>query len=294
MWPLFVICALMVLISGFICWLVEMQGNAEQFPRTFVSGWFEGIWWSFISITTVGYGDKSPTSVAGRLLSILWIIIGITSFSLITATLTSEIVSANSVSPPTVRDAKVGVIRHHTYEGMMVAKLGGIVVHIQPANMEEGIHTLVDMLNNNTIDGFLLDQYELMLFYDYFSNHTTYKHDVHYLRTKTQLTHLASKDDYLYGVLVRDEDDYRFLKNFVLSNRDVMNSCTRLFLSAYSRKVDIHRKSFSELFSTEGDLFWPLFLTCSVLVVLCVMFGVAYELRVNGCAAAKQWFATDL
>ena len=42
---------------------------------------------------------------------------GITSFSLITATLTSEIVAANSVPPPTIEDANVGVIRHHTYEG---------------------------------------------------------------------------------------------------------------------------------------------------------------------------------
>ena len=77
-------------------------------------------------MTTVGYGDKTPKSVSGRLLSIIWIVVGIASFSLITATLTSEIVAANSVPPPKIDQAKVGLIEHHKYEGMLVAKEGSI------------------------------------------------------------------------------------------------------------------------------------------------------------------------
>ena len=56
MWPLMIMCALMVIISGFICWCMETWNNENEFPRTFLSGWFEGIWWSFISMTTVGIG----------------------------------------------------------------------------------------------------------------------------------------------------------------------------------------------------------------------------------------------
>ena len=29
--------------------------NAEEFPRSFFRGIFEGFWWSFVSMTTVGY-----------------------------------------------------------------------------------------------------------------------------------------------------------------------------------------------------------------------------------------------
>lgn len=29
--------------------------NTEEFPRSFLRGFFEGFWWSFVSMTTVGY-----------------------------------------------------------------------------------------------------------------------------------------------------------------------------------------------------------------------------------------------
>lgn len=108
MWPLMVICLLMVLVSGFLQWAMDTWVNKEQFPRSLLNGWFEGIWWSFISMSTVGYGDKTPKSIPGRLLTIVWIFIGITTFSMVTAMLSSEITKANTVSPPTISGAKVG------------------------------------------------------------------------------------------------------------------------------------------------------------------------------------------
>lgn len=108
MWPLVIMCFMMVLVSGFLQWSVDTWVNETQFPRSLFIGWFEGIWWSFISMTTVGYGDKCPKSVAGRLLTIVWIFIGITTFSLVTAMLSSEITKVNHKHPPEISEAKVG------------------------------------------------------------------------------------------------------------------------------------------------------------------------------------------
>ena len=46
----------------------------------------EGAWWSFISMTTVGYGDKTPRTVAARIFAVFWILVGIVTFSILSGT----------------------------------------------------------------------------------------------------------------------------------------------------------------------------------------------------------------
>lgn len=45
----------------------------------------DGIWWAWVSVTTVGYGDLVPVSTEGRIFGVLLILIGIVMISLITA-----------------------------------------------------------------------------------------------------------------------------------------------------------------------------------------------------------------
>ena len=118
---------------------METWENREEFPRGFILGWFEGIWWSFITMTTVGYGDKVPKSTLARLFSVIWIIIGITIFSLLTAMLTTEIHAGNSQPRSKMTDVTVGVIRYHLYETVLVANLGGVLINVDRVNITDGI-----------------------------------------------------------------------------------------------------------------------------------------------------------
>lgn len=45
----------------------------------------DGIWWAWVSVTTVGYGDIVPSSNEGRVFGVLLILVGIVMISLITA-----------------------------------------------------------------------------------------------------------------------------------------------------------------------------------------------------------------
>ena len=49
----------------------------------------DGIWWAFISMSTVGYGDFFPVTPQGRVVGFIVITLGVTLFSLLTAHISS-------------------------------------------------------------------------------------------------------------------------------------------------------------------------------------------------------------
>lgn len=49
----------------------------------------DGIWWAFVTTTTVGYGDISPSTISGRLIAIVLMIVGIGMLGSLTSTITS-------------------------------------------------------------------------------------------------------------------------------------------------------------------------------------------------------------
>ena len=276
MWPLIVNCFFMVIIAGSLGWFMETWGNKDDFPRPFLLGWFEGVWWAFITMTTVGYGDKSPKSVPARVFAVVWVLIGITTFSMVTAMLSSELTKANSLPPPEVVGAKVGVLPHRLYDAIVIAKEGGIVENVSSNDTIDGIYELVDKLKNKDIHGFAIDRYVLLMVYKYFQEKDP--EFVKFLKTKTIHTELGYTGETLaYGFLVRDKLDYDFLADFVQDNRNVLNTCNTLLINDLSIEANEDRSSRS-LF-TSGGAFWPSFVSLSVVIGLICCFGFCYELH---------------
>jgi hypothetical protein len=73
----------LALVGGVIIRFVDK----ENFPSVGL-----GIWWALQTVTTVGYGDVVPTSVAGRTIGGLEMVIGIAFISFVTAGVTSALV----------------------------------------------------------------------------------------------------------------------------------------------------------------------------------------------------------
>lgn len=80
--------SIMILI-GLIIWLFERKNNKKEFGGSAKEGIGSGIWWSIVTMTGVGYGDKTPKTLGGRLFAGLWMFMGIILVSLFIATITS-------------------------------------------------------------------------------------------------------------------------------------------------------------------------------------------------------------
>ncbi|XP_032241204.2 uncharacterized protein LOC5515526 isoform X2 [Nematostella vectensis] len=89
-WPVVVLAFAMACLAGIVIWLIEMRSNADQFPKIFTRGIWEGFWWSFVSMTTVGYGDKVPAGPISRVVAIIWVLTGLVMISLFMSVLTSS------------------------------------------------------------------------------------------------------------------------------------------------------------------------------------------------------------
>lgn len=96
------------IIFGIIIWLVERRQN-PRFQQRFTSGTFIGIYWSVVTMTTVGYGDIVPVTVLGRTVTFVWTIIGIMFISVITATLTNAVTGIAGLE---IQYQRVAVIRN--------------------------------------------------------------------------------------------------------------------------------------------------------------------------------------
>ena len=88
----------LLFIVGALAWLAERRRNAREFEPTPARGLFSGFWWAAVTMTTTGYGDKTPITVAGRLLGIAWMFSAVILTSLVTAQLSATLTAERIVS----------------------------------------------------------------------------------------------------------------------------------------------------------------------------------------------------
>jgi voltage-gated potassium channel len=62
-----------------------------------ITNFGDALWWAFVTITTVGYGDYFPVTIEGRLIAVGLMLGGISLIGVVTATLASWIVEKVSV-----------------------------------------------------------------------------------------------------------------------------------------------------------------------------------------------------
>ena len=69
--------SLLLLLASSLMFFAENKAQPDKFANI-----PKAMWWSIITLTTVGYGDVFPVTVAGRLLAGMMAIVGIGLFAL--------------------------------------------------------------------------------------------------------------------------------------------------------------------------------------------------------------------
>ncbi|MDJ0722815.1 MAG: transporter substrate-binding domain-containing protein [Desulfobacterales bacterium] len=77
--------------AGTLVWLFESRRNRDVFTDKTFKGLWQGLWWAVVTMTTVGYGDKAPRTVGGRVVALVWMFTSIILFALFTAAVTASL-----------------------------------------------------------------------------------------------------------------------------------------------------------------------------------------------------------
>lgn len=153
---LFGVLVLIVFAFGVIVWLVEKRYNPTDF-RDGIYGVMDGIWWSTVTITTVGYGDKTPKTTLGKIISMLWMFAAISLISSFTATIASTLtVNRLETEINTLQDlkkvGKIGTIRNSDTEDYLTR------LQLKPFKRYDSTEEGLEDLKNGVIKAFVYDR----------------------------------------------------------------------------------------------------------------------------------------
>jgi ABC-type amino acid transport substrate-binding protein len=131
-----------IMFFGILAWIFERRRNTEEF-RKGIRGIGDGFWWSAVTMTTVGYGDKAPITRGGRFIGFIWMFLAI----ILISSLTAGIASALTVQSISGNIQSLDDL--HAFDVVTVEKSSAAELLEQYAigyrsidNVEEGLHAV--------------------------------------------------------------------------------------------------------------------------------------------------------
>ena len=88
-WQIAAVLSIAFLLVGIVVWLFEREANTDMFQEEPARGIWSGFWWAGVTMSTIGYGDKAPLTVGGRIVALIWMLIAMAVTAILTASLVS-------------------------------------------------------------------------------------------------------------------------------------------------------------------------------------------------------------
>ncbi len=108
-----------LMVFSLVLWLVERGVHSSHFGGKPIHGFGSALWFAAVTMTTVGYGDKTPQTPLGRFLAFLWMFFGILLVSAFTGAFASSLTVSRLHSDVTRLS---DLSRYHT--GVLEGSLG--------------------------------------------------------------------------------------------------------------------------------------------------------------------------
>lgn len=114
-----------LLLAGAAVWAFE-RGKNEEFPKSPAMGLGDGFWWAAVTMTTVGYGDKAPRTLGGRIVGVIWMFTAMLIVASFTAAIAASLTVGSLGTPiqgiSDLKNYRVGVVRGTTGADEMAAR----------------------------------------------------------------------------------------------------------------------------------------------------------------------------
>ena len=116
---LLVVFGVAVLVCAHMIWWLERHSNPD-FAVPYRRGIWDSFYWSVVTMSTVGYGDKVARGTRGRMLALVWIALGTLVFASFTAAIASSLAVSELRSgisgPSDLRGRRVATVAHSAAE----------------------------------------------------------------------------------------------------------------------------------------------------------------------------------
>jgi ABC-type amino acid transport substrate-binding protein len=153
--PVIILLILLSFTAGAIMWLLESRRNPDMFGGGTVKGVGHGIWWAVVTLTTVGYGDKTPKTFGGRVVTLIWMFASVVLIASFTAAITTHLTVGELKGKvrglSDLPDVRVGSLA----QSQSLNFLAGRGLAVLPfENVQHGLQAIVD----KEIDAFVFNE----------------------------------------------------------------------------------------------------------------------------------------
>ncbi|KAL9958642.1 hypothetical protein ACROYT_G035690 [Oculina patagonica] len=264
-WPYLVITTLLAALAGIIIWVLDAKSNPDHFPRPFFRGSGNGFWWAFISMTTLGYGDKVPKTYVSKAFAIIWILTGLVIMGILSGALTSAVTSFVFETDVMLYGTKVAAIQDTPEYRLAVARNARV-------NEEKNYTTfseVYDALINEEVQGMLIDTYEAGYRKDEFKDPR--------IRVHTIFDYKST-----YGVVLAGNSTklLQCSKSYMQSHKDEMFDHIEEFVhTIVEEHVPESVEVSSGLFDPQNEVFRFFTIVIGAGLALAIMLGLIWEYR---------------